>query len=77
MRPFAKLRGEIIAHDISHGEFAEGIGLSKSAVSQRLNGHKEWRLCEIYAVMDFFGLPYSEIPDYFPPVKKRKKAVAA
>ena len=47
MRPFAKLRGEITAHGIEHSDFARGIGLSKSAVSQRLNGHKQWRLSEI------------------------------
>ena len=75
MRPFAKLRGEIAAHDISHSEFADGIGLSSCAVSQRLNCHKEWRLNEMYAAMDFFGLPYSQLPEYFPPYpKKRRKA---
>lgn len=67
MRPFAKLRGEITAHEIEHSDFARGIGLSKSAVSQRLNGHKQWRLSEMYAAMDFFELPYSQLNEYFPP----------
>lgn len=67
MRPFAKLRGEITAHGIEHSDFARGIGLSKSAVSQRLNGHKQWRLSEMYAAMDFFKLPHTALPEYFPP----------
>ncbi len=74
MKPFAKLRGEIAAHDIEHSDFAKGIGLSKCAVSQRLNGHKQWKLSEMYAVMDFFGLPYSALPEYFPPFKQTGKA---
>lgn len=74
MRPFAKLRGEIAAHDIEHSDFAREIGLSKSAVSQRLNGHKQWKLSEMYAAMDFLGLPYSALPEYFPPFKQSGKA---
>lgn len=73
MRPFAKLRGEIAAHDISHSDFAYGIGLSPCAVSQRLNYRKEWHLNEMYAVMDFFGLPYSQLPEYFPPPAKHHR----
>lgn len=70
MRPFAKLRGEITAHGIEHSDFARGIGLSKSAVSQRLNGHKQWRLSEMYAAMDYLRLDYSKMNEYFPPFKE-------
>ncbi len=66
MIPYAKLRGELLAREINHEEFAKGIGLSRSALSQRLNAHREWGLDEVYRVMDFFGLPYTVIPDYFP-----------
>lgn len=73
MRPFAKLRGELTAREISHEDFSKGIGLCKSALSLRLNNHRQWCLDEMYASMDFLGLPYTEMSEYFPPNGKRRK----
>jgi len=75
MRPFSKLRGEITAHELEHSDFARGIGLSKSAVSQRLNGHKQWRLSEMYAAMDLLKLDHSKMNEYFPPFEQKPRSV--
>ena len=65
---FPKLRGEIAAQEYSHPEFAEKIGIGKTALSERLNGHKQWRLCEMYAALDVLGIPHERLPEYFPPI---------
>ncbi len=66
MIPYAKLRGELMAREISHEDFAKGIGMSLSALSRKINAHVMWDLNEVYRVMDFLELPYTVIPDYFP-----------
>ncbi len=66
MKPYAKLRGELMVREISHEDFAKGIGLSRSAFSQKINGHKKWTIDEVYSAMDFLELPYTAIADYFP-----------
>lgn len=66
-RPFLKLRHAIEAADYTHAEFAPKIGIKHTAFSQRLNGRKQWTLKEMYATLDLLGIPYTALPEYFPP----------
>ena len=68
MMLFPKLRGEITAREMSHPEFAAKVGIGKTALSERLNGHKQCRLSEMYAALDALDLPYERMSEYFPPI---------
>lgn len=74
MMLFPKLRGEITAREMSHPEFAAKIGIGKTALSERLNGHKQWRLVEMYAALDALDLPHERMPEYFPPIPAAGRA---
>lgn len=40
---------------------------SVGVISNRFLGKSHWQLDEMYAVLDFLGIPKSEIFTYFPP----------
>lgn len=40
---------------------------SRCGITNRFTGKTSWQLDEMYAVLDFLGLPKSEIFNYFPP----------
>lgn len=71
---FPKLRWAIQEREWSHPEFAEKIGIGKTALSERLNGHKQWRLCEMYAALDVLGIPHERLSEYFPPIPAAVRA---
>ena len=63
---FRKLRGAIAEAGIEHRLLAESVGMGGVTFSRRLNGHQDWSLSEMYAVMDALCLPHSELGRYFP-----------
>lgn len=49
-------------------DLAPVIGKDSSCpVQYRFNGKIPWQLDEMYAVLDFLGIPKSQIYTYFPP----------
>ena len=42
------------------------LGLSAAPISKRLSGQCEWRVSEMYTVMDELDIPYGEMHRYFP-----------
>lgn len=65
-RPFAKLRGAMAERDIEGKDIAKITGLETTAVSFRMTNKQPWKLCEMYAIMDAFNIPYSDMFLYFP-----------
>ena len=45
--------------------FAEAMGMSKTALSQRLNGSVEWKVSEIAKACDLLHIPLTEAHLYF------------
>lgn len=66
MRPYSRLRGLITAHGDSTADAASAAYLGVTALSMRLNNRAEWRLSEMYALMDRYGVPHSELSSVFP-----------
>lgn len=62
---FSELRGRIIAKYGTCNAFAEAIGMSRSQLSDRLNGKINFQLNEIYTICDLLDIPATEIGRYF------------
>lgn len=65
-RPYAMLRGVMVANDDTQESIGRLLLLTKAAVSHRFNNHTPWKLDEMYMLMDRYHLPYSELNLYFP-----------
>lgn len=63
--PFAKLREKIAGRYKRKKDFASAIGMSSTALSQRLNGTRQWKHDEIVAVCKTLDIPLEEAHLYF------------
>lgn len=62
---YNKLRGRIKEICGSDCKFAEQMGLSKSAISAKLNNKSEFSQPEILKAVEILDLEHTEIPIYF------------
>ena len=65
-----KLREAMKENGISQEYLGELLNLSSSCISKRMRGVVEWRINEIYEVLDILRIPYSQLQEYFPPKHK-------
>jgi transcriptional regulator with XRE-family HTH domain len=61
----SKLRGLIREKFSTQEAFAQAIGRSACAVSQKLNGKAEWSAVEIRRTCEVLEIPPEQIPLYF------------
>ncbi|HPJ03348.1 MAG TPA: helix-turn-helix transcriptional regulator [Candidatus Limiplasma sp.] len=67
-KPHAKLRGLMMANDYTMPQLARKLGLGKSAMSERLNYHRNgFTLDEAYTIMRLFKVPNEQLHEIFPP----------
>ena len=59
------LRGRIRARYRTQAIFAEALGISECALSQKLNGHTEWTAGEIRKAGELLAIPAEELHLYF------------
>lgn len=62
---YAKLRGKIREVFGRQDDFAKAIGINRVSLSQRLNGHLEWKTSEIAKACEVLGIPLEENASYF------------
>ena len=62
---YSKLRGKIRECFITEEEFAKALGISRTSLSQRLNGKLEFTQKEINRSIKMLGLNDNDIPSYF------------
>lgn len=65
-RPYAKLRGAMREHDDTQETLARALLLSTVSISKRFNNQADWRLSEMYAILDRYHVPHNRIHLYFP-----------
>lgn len=65
-RPYARLRGAMVANDDTQESLARVLLMTKAAVSQRFNNRTPWKIDEMYMLMNRYHLPHSELNLYFP-----------
>ena len=66
-RLFSRLRKVMVNVDADADVLARKLGVSKTTISKKLNGHTQWKLDEMYTVLDLLGRPASDLPVLFPP----------
>lgn len=62
---YRKLKGKIKEVFDTQEAFAEAMGMSKTALSQRLNGSVEWKASEIAKACDLLHIPLADAYLYF------------
>ena len=60
-----KLKGKIKEVYVTQTAFAEAMGMSETAVSQRLNKSVEWKAPEIAKACDVLHIPLTDAWQYF------------
>lgn len=65
MRTYGKLRERIRIHFKTIDCFASAMGMSRSALSRKLNGVRAWTHYEIEKACDLLGISISQVGDYF------------
>ena len=63
-KPFADLRGLIVAKYGTHAAFAEAMEMSKAALSAKLNGKTDWLCSEVGRACTLLGIPLAEAHEY-------------
>ncbi len=65
-RPYAKLRSLMMANDDTQRDLGRMLMLSNVSVSERMNNKTSWRLDEMYAILDRYHVPHSQLHEIFP-----------
>ena len=65
-RLYSKLRGLMREFGDTQDDVARALLLSRISVSNRLRGTAEWKLGEMYALMDRYHVPNDRLHEVFP-----------
>lgn len=71
-KAFARLRGELRAHDIDPDYLARLWGLSTCSIGRRLRGEFPWNLDEMYELMEMLNWPVDRMHEMFPRYGRRQ-----
>ena len=63
---FSKLRGRLVEYGLSQADLSNLLGLCPMSISRRFTGKMQWRLGEIYMIMDLLDISINELELYFP-----------
>jgi hypothetical protein len=63
-KPFAALRGLIVAKFGTHAAFADAMGMSRATLSAKLNGRTEWQGDEVALACKLLGIPLASAHEY-------------
>ena len=65
-RLYSKLRGLMREYGDTQDDLARALLLSRASVTNRMRGAAEWRLDEMYALMDRYHVPHDRLHEVFP-----------
>ena len=65
-RLYSKLRGLMREFGDTQDDVARALLHSRISVSNRLRGTAEWKLGEMYALMDRYHVPHDRLHEVFP-----------
>ena len=57
----AEIRAEMGRQQKSQEDLADVLGIARSVISLRLNGHRSFKLAEIEQLADYFGVPITSL----------------
>lgn len=64
---YLNLRAELTRQGKQVRDLCPVIGMCVSSVSLRMCGHADFTIADAYAILEFLGLPFADLPKYFPP----------
>lgn len=76
-RKYGLLRGAMFEFGDTQADLGSVLSISSRSVSDRMTGKISWSLDEMYTVMDRYGLPYSQLHEFFPNYRKLEREVDA
>lgn len=65
-RKYRALKTKLFDLEIDQKELARKLQRSATYVSERMAAKRDWGLEDVYVICDLIGVPYQEIPVYFP-----------
>ena len=65
-RLYSKLRGLMREYGDTQDDLARALLLSRASVTNRMRGAAEWRLDEMYALMDRYHVQHDQLHEIFP-----------
>lgn len=65
-RLFSKLRGLMRKYGDTQDDLARVLLLGRASVSNRMRGAADWKLGEMYALMDRYHVPHDRLHEVFP-----------
>ena len=65
VRKYGQLKELIRKQFKTLDDFATAIGISRSALSKKLNGISDWSCSEIENICKVLGIPMAKVSDYF------------
>lgn len=63
---YRKLRGKLKEIDADQKYIAKKLNVSSVCISQKMTGKHQWKLDEMYFLMDLIREPYEKLHEYFP-----------
>jgi len=67
MKPYKKLRAEMVLKDVSMSGLAEKVRVDPSTMSMKLSGKRIITIWEMYRIVETLGIDKANITEYFPP----------
>lgn len=64
--PYEKLETRIFQSGVQKQDLAKMIGMSYQCLYMRLAGRTEWKLYEVYQIMNALEIPLEQITELFP-----------
>ena len=65
-RLYSKLRGLMREYGDAQDDVARTLLLSRASVSNRMRGAADWKLSEMYVLMDRYHVPHNMLHEVFP-----------
>ena len=62
---FSKLVGRMAEKGLTQGDVAKALGITSTTLRKKLKGLCDWKLTEIYKLIDLLSISYEEVFDYF------------
>ena len=65
-RLYSKLRGLMREYGDTQDDLARVLLLGRVSVSNRMRGASDWKLSEMYALLDRYHVPHDRLHEVFP-----------
>lgn len=62
---FGKLLGRMAEKGLKKGTVAKMLGITDRSLSNKLYGRNDWKLTEVYRLIEMLDISYEDIYDYF------------